>query len=159
MNLGRDIKISTEICDGVVNAAITYNGEIVSGIQSISMTLSAGNFGDQVSNLSIEMYEPRELYVSDDRLEFLQSFINEARRLGATIKMLSVLDGPDEEEDEEGVVNSTGEIEIGKIAMACAAVAGLATILASSRKKGTVQKPALTSKDKEKYEHSSKKTK
>jgi hypothetical protein len=153
MDLGPNIRINLELKDGNSNALVTYDNQIVGGIQALDLKVSAGAFGELIERFKIRMWSPSEIFADKDQLSVQNKFIEEATLYGAEIDFVSVFENDAESEeledqaepiDPEESVDSIKDIA--KVAAAMATLAGIATLFSSKEKKSKVQKKAVVNK-------------
>lgn len=153
MLLGNSIDIRLSLEEDFRGTSILYNGEIVGGIQSVKLDVSAGAFGEEINQFTISMWEPREVFCDDDRVFFHQEFIEEARRAGANVVLHSVLEFSDSDmppSQEDKVEKGSETVHL---IAACLGIASLVAILGPKNKKHVVQKKdVVNSLDKSRYQ-------
>jgi len=147
MKFGNNIDIDISVDGGGTKASVRYNGQLVSGIQSVECIVSAGSSGEELNRLVFAIWDPNEIYNNDEQSSIQHRFIEDARRSGASVKILSVFDQIDAVDDirsahdsndiNEDVVSSFDGTA--KLAASCLAIVGIASLLLPKGKKQTVQ--------------------
>lgn len=148
MELGENIKI--EFGETGSRTKVYYKGKTIGGIKSASYTATTGVFGELYKRLNIEIYEPKEMYFNEENMAFGQEFIAEATRLGANVTVKSILEEfpPQYYNAKTDNIASDNKTEQDKcmagkelvgVAIACAAISGIARLMSIGRKNKKVQ--------------------
>lgn len=164
MHLGHDIRISILMENGVVKATVYFHNRMVKCIQSMDFTVGAGAFGEDLDRVLFKVWDPKETYTDEEQYIIQNAFIEEARRHGAEVEVMSVLGLPEPPQvtadPAEDDVEADGSAEtkdsttnLIHTAAGLATILGLAAIFSPKHKNNSVYggKNKATSK---KLEHS-----
>ena len=156
MNLGNNIRISMLFENSAVKATVYFHNRMVSCIQSVNMTLTAGPFGEEIEEITFRIWDPREIYVGEEQCAIQAAFIDEVRQCGAKVEIVSALSLADSGDasklmDDVGNMHDNsidteeGDDSLAKAVAGIAAVVGLAALFSSNGKKQKVQETARAS--------------